>query len=195
MLRRIFYLASVCMTLLCTAVLWQWHRGYSVVDEIGRNSYSVTPTSARRTLLRIESQGGVLLINYSADVSPLTAGASAGTSWHWRTDLYLPIVHFYQLQRMPPPWVVVWQRGDWYWASMVRRSGPYSRRWTQARVPIWPIAAASAILPLGWIGSRCAASLRRRQRRRQVRCVTCGYSLTGNTSGACPECGSRTIST
>lgn len=35
----------------------------------------------------------------------------------------------------------------------------------------------------------------RRQRRRieQGLCVRCGYSLTGNVSGVCPECGSATL--
>ncbi len=31
--------------------------------------------------------------------------------------------------------------------------------------------------------------LRRWRRRRKGQCVTCGYNLTGNTSGRCPECG------
>ena len=33
--------------------------------------------------------------------------------------------------------------------------------------------------------------LLRRIRRRRGRCVMCGYNLTGNTSGTCPECGGR----
>ena len=30
--------------------------------------------------------------------------------------------------------------------------------------------------------------LRRRRRRKRGQCVSCGYNLTGNTSGVCPEC-------
>ena len=30
--------------------------------------------------------------------------------------------------------------------------------------------------------------LRRRRRRKRGLCLTCGYNLTGNTSGMCPEC-------
>lgn len=33
-------------------------------------------------------------------------------------------------------------------------------------------------------------SRRRRQRRKRGLCVECGYNLTGNVSGRCPECGS-----
>ena len=32
--------------------------------------------------------------------------------------------------------------------------------------------------------------LRRYSRRRKGWCVKCGYDLTGNVSGVCPECGS-----
>lgn len=34
-------------------------------------------------------------------------------------------------------------------------------------------------------------SLRLRRRRRQGLCLACGYNLTGNVSGICPECGRR----
>jgi hypothetical protein len=33
--------------------------------------------------------------------------------------------------------------------------------------------------------------LRRRQRSRSGRCPYCGYDLTGNTTGICPECGTK----
>ena len=34
--------------------------------------------------------------------------------------------------------------------------------------------------------------VRRRRRRRKGQCIPCGYDLTGNVSGVCPECGSKT---
>lgn len=34
--------------------------------------------------------------------------------------------------------------------------------------------------------------VRRYRRRRRGRCLKCGYDLTGNVSGVCPECGKRT---
>lgn len=33
--------------------------------------------------------------------------------------------------------------------------------------------------------------VRRWRRRRRGLCVRCGYNLTGNVSGICPECGTR----
>lgn len=49
-------------------------------------------------------------------------------------------------------------------------------------------ALITAVLPIDWpiYFSRPA---RRRRLKRQGRCSTCGYDLTGNVSGACPECG------
>lgn len=33
--------------------------------------------------------------------------------------------------------------------------------------------------------------VRRRRRRRRGLCIRCGYNLTGNVSGVCPECGTE----
>ena len=55
------------------------------------------------------------------------------------------------------------------------------------RFPTWAIAAAGAMLlmPIG-------LGLLSRTRRRGVgKCAQCGYDLTGNVSGTCPECGMR----
>lgn len=53
-------------------------------------------------------------------------------------------------------------------------------------VPFWFLFASTAAFPtLAFIRS----PLRRYHRRRNGWCITCGYNLTGNTSGVCPECG------
>jgi hypothetical protein len=64
----------------------------------------------------------------------------------------------------------------------------YSDLWFPYRLSAndWQIAAASAILPLVLGTFRWRS---RRQRRRMIDCKYCGYDLTGNTSGTCPECG------
>jgi hypothetical protein len=53
-------------------------------------------------------------------------------------------------------------------------------------VPLWFVATLFAILPLIWVRryvvyKKCLRCL--------GRCKSCGYLLTGNTSGVCPECG------
>ena len=51
-------------------------------------------------------------------------------------------------------------------------------------LPIWIIFTATALTTLG-----CALLCRWRGRRGH--CFECGYCLTGNTSGVCPECGAE----
>jgi hypothetical protein len=55
-------------------------------------------------------------------------------------------------------------------------------------VPHWSAMLAAAALPLARAPAACAA-LRRRRRTAGGRCPRCGYDLTGNISGVCPECG------
>lgn len=53
------------------------------------------------------------------------------------------------------------------------------------KAPWWPLALLAAAPP-------ALAALRastRRRRHRAGRCVACGYNLTANVSGLCPECG------
>jgi uncharacterized paraquat-inducible protein A len=60
-------------------------------------------------------------------------------------------------------------------------------------VPFWLLIALLAPLPVAWIVS-LIGRLRDRRRRRlsdRTHCYVCGYNLTGNASGLCPECGSQ----
>ena len=56
------------------------------------------------------------------------------------------------------------------------------------RMPVWVIMAAAA-------APQAARYVRRRRRQARDRraatghCPACGYNLTGNASGVCPECG------
>ncbi len=62
-------------------------------------------------------------------------------------------------------------------------------RLTVLHFPNWlPFAMA---MPTGFIVSRrlVLGPIRRRRRRRRGECLSCGYSLTGNVTGRCPECG------
>ena len=55
----------------------------------------------------------------------------------------------------------------------------------QVLLPAWAVAAPAAVpLVLSTIGA-----VRRRRRDRRHLCRSCGYDLTGNVSGVCPECG------
>ena len=68
-----------------------------------------------------------------------------------------------------------------------QRAGPGAGRGTLS-VPFLPPLVVSAVLPALWLRR---VARRRRECRRAGRglCLSCGYDLTGNASGVCPECG------
>ena len=55
---------------------------------------------------------------------------------------------------------------------------------TVSRLPLW-IPFLLIALPTAWLWHRD------RRRIRPGCCLRCGYDLTGNTSGVCPECGEK----
>ena len=56
-------------------------------------------------------------------------------------------------------------------------------------IPLWLLFILFAVYPvLAFI----RGPLNRYRRRRKGLCIKCGYNLTGNTSGICPECGTAT---
>jgi hypothetical protein len=61
---------------------------------------------------------------------------------------------------------------------------PTGTYWTFAVALIYPLIL-TAIMPTLWL----ARYARTRRRRAAGLCSGCGYSLTGNISGVCPECG------
>jgi hypothetical protein len=53
--------------------------------------------------------------------------------------------------------------------------------------PAWFVAPLLAILPLLWLRTFA----KRAKRNKAGCCMACGYNLTGNISGLCPECGNK----
>jgi len=53
-------------------------------------------------------------------------------------------------------------------------------------IPIWMVFVLFAVYPTL---AFCRGPLRRWHRCRKDRCLSCGYDITGNESGICPECG------
>ncbi len=66
-------------------------------------------------------------------------------------------------------------------------------RFTRIDVTMWLVIPLAAIYPI--IAFIRAPYRRRALRRRKGLCVNCGYDLTGNVSGICPECGEKLIVT
>ena len=51
------------------------------------------------------------------------------------------------------------------------------------------VVFATALPPLAWCLARVRRAALRRRRVERGGCAACGYALTGNVSGVCPECG------
>ena len=59
------------------------------------------------------------------------------------------------------------------------------------RVSLWYPTTVAAVIALVPAARSCVLARRRRARRRRGACSRCGYDLTGNVSGLCPECGEK----
>ncbi len=74
--------------------------------------------------------------------------------------------------------------------KIVVRAGTRAGNWRYIglTLPLWTVVALLFAHPaVAFI----RGPLRRRRRHRRNQCVNCGYDRTGNTSGVCPECGTR----
>ena len=79
----------------------------------------------------------------------------------------------------------------------------YGYKWTgfyvgERFIHVKPLSALLGFLPAYWLTRRAAvraaqwrAAARRGRRLSHGRCAACGYSLMGNVSGVCPECGAE----
>lgn len=112
-----------------------------------------------RSLFAVEIEGGAVCAAYDPD--DLHVPTSHGGSGYWT---YLD------------------------WSSQVKEHFMIRSRWPEGgmefcywvRIPLWMIFVPSFA---GWL------YLSRKPRRTPGRCARCGYDLTGNVAGRCPECG------
>ena len=73
-------------------------------------------------------------------------------------------------------------RGGW---------GPQVVQGTIFGFALWPLLIVTAPFPTLMIARGTRNAIRYRRRRKRGLCAACGYNLTGNTSGVCPECAER----
>jgi len=75
-----------------------------------------------------------------------------------------------------------WLGGQWEYSQ---RSYPFGW-YTRICVPCWVLMVILGPYPIFWF---LRGPMRSWHRLRRGQCIKCGYNLTGNTSGVCPECG------
>lgn len=82
-----------------------------------------------------------------------------------------------------------WQFCGLFYSDSIHRLLIESQRQIVVELPFWMMFLLFLAYPcLAFI----RGPMRRYGRKRRGRCSQCGYDLTGNTSGRCPECGKGT---
>ena len=168
--RRLLNFLAALSLLLCVAVCVLWARSYRVSDWLGRVHYTPgIPSEDHHVYLR--SISGTVALVGGGD----PPGNFSEVRWVWqRSEPWR-----YPLGPDGPPWLralgVGWENervlktGETTWGAQVRLA--------------WP-----ASLP-GLAGLLLALRGRKTRRSGGIPCPACGYDLTGNVGGVCPECG------
>ena len=95
------------------------------------------------------------------------------------TLLYVPNLGLVHLESIWPRYIP-----KMWWRTKNATQPP--SEWTEIQVWAWMVVAALATYPtIAFI----RGPVRRWRRHRKGLCLKCGYDLTGNESGVCPECG------
>lgn len=174
----LFAVASAISLLLCLATLVLWVRSlghYQITIRIGPERYA-----------EVQSVDGVIGLEWARDSwsRTLVAGSRiyGWSSWRStlptgrnRADLQTPTFNrfgfgVHVIKTIGPP------QGIWRFGN---------RRLVIVYLPYWLVATITALLPLRWL----TLFLRQRSQNRSGYCASCGYNLTGNTTGICSECG------
>ena len=180
-------LLSALSLLVCAASVAGWVRGYRAVGVYERTEYRDRAGDSTSTVHRVSSGRGVVAVTFSR-------------RWNGRYRPGPPDYHHVRYSRTklrPDQFNLLrhtpWQRlgfhryagGD----SKLGRGGRLSERTSYwgFRLPYWLVVPATGIPPVLYL--RTLGRLRRRRRARRGLCPGCGYDLTGNVSGVCPECG------
>lgn len=116
-------------------------------------------------------------------ISSLTRGQ------HVQTALVRGVVHVVYTEPYDKPGVAEAEKRlvGFYFKKTTVGMGDRIRLATGVGGPVW---AASGLLAAYPALALYRGPVQRRRRRRAGACTCCGYNLTGNTSGICPECGS-----
>jgi hypothetical protein len=84
------------------------------------------------------------------------------------------------------PWVIRYVRVPGF--TLRTGAAQPARALFDVTVSSWLVALTTALLPIYWV-VLYRGKWRREARLRAGCCISCGYDLTANTSGICPECG------
>jgi hypothetical protein len=208
--RRLLNLVTVLSLLLCAATTVLWVRSYRAVD--------VLHLASVRWHRAVSGGGGVALssLAYVTRRGDFRSGGVRGGRLvvYTETPQHYRLAWVDRSGNSPPQWsrrtlalydpravqTFAWVAPDWLlphaWAVAQNTGATFDNatyqceeKWfigTTVWVPYWPPAVFASILPLNYL---VKVRRRRAAERDSTRCPACGYDLTANVSGVCPECG------
>ena len=159
--RRLFNFMSATSLLLSMVTAARWVRSYEAINYIARHD--------QRSRIGISIENGKLwlAINNERIVNFTSA------EWDWGYALQADGT---SPRRLPSVLGIGWQHG-----YFPRHPG---ESFFEMSIPLAYVVAVTALLPAWWLWKRTRQPIHQR-----ILCGHCGYDLTGNTSGVCPECG------
>ena len=180
--RRVFVWAAVASLLLSIAFALIWVRSYLVSDLLEQVRFGSDARGWRPSIIEIAThQGGVRFGRedfFSRTRRPLTVNPVDFREWEHDPD-HPQTPRWHKLPPSPTPPEAVWSYGF----QSQRLNNPGGTGFYGA-IPFWFPAVLCLIPPALWL------LVHRKRPVRDGVCADCGYDLTGNTSGICPECGS-----
>jgi len=162
--RRIISFASLLSLLLCVATVGLWIWSCYRGDSV--------EYFRGNQWFYLESAGGRLRIEWRSH-------------WAWASNYFFE-AHSWEVYTDP----LVWRglaKGETPSAFDFSYRSAHSQTFLALMIPTWLLALLTG-LP-GCMGSRAFW----KRRRKAGVCRGCGYNLTGNVSGVCPECGEKVI--
>lgn len=206
MRRRAFNLATALSLLACVAVMVLWVRSHSVNDQF---LFAARGGPMWRVFTH---DGGVVVHRVSYWPNPerlrwLSFPEAGGTGGPWLFHERYGGASFARFNcsvAHSTVTILLRRDGTALWKETPEPpqvgTGPevHSQRLPLVTIgfPFRVAALATGAAPAAWLAVTAAGHWRRRWLRRRLErrglCRSCGYDLTGNVSGVCPECGRST---
>ena len=171
-MRRLFNFSAALSIVLFSATLVGWLLSLRWCDDVGWVEIASDQPDKAHVILYVSAARGLVTLVHDP--------ATTGVAWA-RTSHRIQWTHGSE-----QPWLAQWRwtRMGFYYSDEL--SVKYaSIPMTIVIIPMYALLAVFSVLPF----LRVAAQIRRRRRAARGECGNCGYNLTGNTSGVCPECG------
>jgi len=186
MRRRLLNFATILSLVLLVANVALWARGYFVAEDLwweeAESLGPLTPCRPHVSSIAAYSERGRFLI--VVDIQAATGGGEGPGGWIYEKnpkqrmeDVATDAI--FDAPPRPPRFE--------HLGILIRRDVYSAATRNMLAAPLWPISLLLIVAPAIW--------LKAHRRRRHGVCASCGYNLTGNVSGICPECGSIATTT